>query len=114
MNVGSDWDAEMTMGRRFVILFTLILIVLTLLLSACGSDPAEYALAPESALPEFVRDAPQQVKEAYRFAIANPDILEVLPCYCGCRDVGHMNNLDCYIHDAGAGGQILFDNHAFG
>lgn len=102
------------MAGRFVMLLTLTLIVLMLLLSACGSDADKYALAPEAALPEFVRDAPLQVKEAYRFAIANPDVLKVFPCYCGCGDMGHMSNLDCYIQEVGAGGEILFDNHAFG
>ena len=102
------------MERRSVILQILALIALATSLSACSPDGKEYALAPESALPEFVREAPMQVKEAYRFAIANPDILEVFPCYCGCGDRGHMHNLDCYIRDVGTDGEIRFDNHAFG
>jgi hypothetical protein len=42
----------------------------------------ELTLASESMLPDFVRDTPPQVQEAYRFAIANPDVLKYIPCYC--------------------------------
>lgn len=48
----------------------------------------EITLAPESALPDFVQDAAPQVKEAYRFAIANPEVLRQFPCYCGCGAMG--------------------------
>ena len=49
-------------------------------------------LAPASALPTELRQLPQEVQEAYRFALANPDVLEVMPCYCGCNQAGHENN----------------------
>ena len=36
--------------------------------------------------------------EAYRAALAAPELLEQMPCYCGCtRTDGHLNNLDCYV-----------------
>ena len=91
--------------------------LLALGVSACSSDSAdekELTLAPESALPDFVRGAPAQVREAYRFAIANPDIVELFPCFCGCGAVGHMSNLDCYIKEFQADGSIVFDDHAYG
>jgi hypothetical protein len=91
---------------------------LVLIASGCagpaGTRPAELTLAPESALPAFAQDAPPQVKEAYRFAIANPDVLEAFPCYCGCGAMGHMSNRDCYIKEVRSDGSIEFDNHAFG
>jgi hypothetical protein len=71
-------------------------------------------MAPESALPDFVQDAPPQVKEAYRFAIANPDVLSYIPCYCGCGAVGHQSNRDCYVKEVRPDGSLEFDNHAFG
>jgi hypothetical protein len=95
-----------------------MLAVLVSVLTACGgsdgSGENEFTLAPESALPDFVSNAPPQVKEAYRFAIANPDVLEAFPCYCGCGDMGHENNLDCYIKQVRADGTMDFENHAFG
>lgn len=39
-----------------------------------------------------------KVREAYRIAREAPELLEHMPCYCGCY-VGnqHRNNLDCYV-----------------
>ena len=101
----------------------LLIVALALILSACGnatssSSPSgggEPKLAPESVLPDYIRDnAPPQVKEAYRFAVANPDVLKQYPCYCGCGSVQHGSNLDCYIKEVRAGGAVVFDDHAFG
>lgn len=98
--------------------FPLVLLLLAaVVLGACGdAAPAqvELKLAPESALPEFVSQAAPQVKEAYRFAIANPDVLSAFPCYCGCGAMGHQNNLQCYIKEVRPNGSIEFENHAFG
>lgn len=101
-------------------LYLMVLLVMTFVLitSGCagpaGTTKESLTLAPESALPEFAKDAPPQVKEAYRFAIANPDVLSAFPCYCGCGAVDHHNNLDCYIKEIDADGTIEFENHAFG
>ena len=35
-------------------------------------------------------------------------------CYCGCGNVGHTSNLDCYLADIDESGTITFDNHALG
>ena len=106
------------MNSRFTFLITLLLLALTIGISACANSGAtakqELTLAPESAIPEFVQDAPPQVKEAYRFAIANPEILSAFPCYCGCGAMGHQNNLQCYNKEIRADGSIEFENHAFG
>jgi hypothetical protein len=105
------------MKPRSVMLIVSLFVLLTLVFSACtgaaGTTQEELALAPESALPDFVSDAPSQVKEAYRFAIANPEVLSAFPCYCGCGAMGHKNNLDCYIKEVRADGSIEFENHAF-
>ncbi len=38
-----------------------------------------------------------KVAEAYRIAQETPELLERMPCYCGCYvTAGHRNNLDCY------------------
>lgn len=106
------------MKPSFVFSMVLLLLALSLAVGACvgstGTTPGELTLASESALPDFVRNAPPQVQEAYRFAIANPDVLSAFPCYCGCGAVGHKNNLQCYIKEFRADGSIEFENHAFG
>ncbi len=43
------------------------------------------------------------VREAYKVAEENPDLLAQLHCYCGCdRANGHKNLLDCYRDHHGA------------
>jgi hypothetical protein len=103
---------------RYRLLAWLLVFLVTAAGAGCGGPgtggQVELALAPESALPDFVRGAPPQVKEAYRFAIANPDRLTSFPCYCGCGAAGHQNNLQCYVKGARPDGALEFDNHAFG
>jgi len=74
-----------------------------------GKTPQAYTLAPESALPAPVRQAPARVQEAYRFAIANREILRYIPCYCGCGAEGHTSNASCYIKDFSTPGNLVFD-----
>ncbi len=60
-------------------------------------------------MPVMVRQSPQRVREAYRFAAANPDVLAEIPCYCGCGGMGHESNYSCFFQDTGA-----MDTHALG
>jgi hypothetical protein len=68
-----------------------------------------YKLAPESILPADIRKAPDDVREAYRFAIANRDTLRYIPCYCGCGDQGHTSNASCYFQDNSTPEKPVFD-----
>lgn len=61
-----------------------------------------------------MRKAPPVVQEAYRFAIANPEILAKFPCFCGCGSRGHKSDLDCFIECFNPDGFIVFGYHAFG
>jgi hypothetical protein len=73
----------------------------------------EIKLAAVSQLPERVRRAPPVVQEGYRFAIANPEVLAQIPCYCGCGSMGHTSDLDCFIEEFKPDGTIVFGYHAF-
>jgi hypothetical protein len=45
-----------------------------------------------------------EAARAYQIAQETPELLERMPCYCGCYvDPGHRNNLDCYTDRHGAG-----------
>ncbi len=92
------------------------MVTLAVVFSGCDSSDAarEIVLAPEWALPAFVRNGPSPVKEAYRFALANPEMLATIPCHCGCGRVGHTSNLACYIDGVASDGSIVFDQHGFG
>jgi hypothetical protein len=78
-----------------------------------SSNLREISLAPLSQMPAFVQTAPRTVQEAYRFAVANPELLDQMPCYCGCGGVGHDDNIDCYVKAFTPDGSVAeFDNHA--
>ena len=79
-----------------------------------GSGIEGVSLAPVSLLSEKVSGAPWVVKQAYRFAIANPDTLSNFPCYCSCGSMGHQSNLDCFVQQFNADGSVFLDNHALG
>ena len=99
----------------------LIWVVLAVLLAACtlsvqpgaGSKSA-VRLAPITQMPLQVQKAPAQVREAYQFAVANPDVLAHVPCYCGCGSIGHQSNLACYVKEFKSDGIPVFDDHALG
>ena len=99
--------------RRF--LMTSALGIGTLVLSSLSrghtfaATSHRYKLAPESILPPDIRKAPAEVREAYRFAIANRDTLRYIPCYCSCGAQGHISNASCYFEDNSTPEKPVFD-----
>lgn len=95
-----------------VLVFTLT----GLLAAGCSNqDPNQsYQLASLDDLPPEVQAAPVSVQNAYQFAVENPEILEEIPCYCGCGAMGHTSNYACYIKDDTSLGDLVFDGHALG
>lgn len=99
---------------------TALLIVSALLmlatLPACSAQQSdvELQMAPMSGMPAEVKNAPTSVQQAYQFAAANPDLMKQMPCYCGCGDIGHTSNYECYVSSVDDQGSIIFDNHALG
>jgi hypothetical protein len=71
-------------------------------------------MAPLSDMPAEVQAAPAVVQQAYQFAAANPDVVQHLPCYCGCGAMGHTSNYACYVAGVGADGRPIYDSHALG
>ncbi len=86
-----------------------------LLFAACnGAEEETLELAPASQLSPEIQQAPVIVRDAYRFALANPDLLQEIPCYCGCGGVGHTSNYACYVGAIQPDGSVEFDDHALG
>lgn len=114
--------------RHFNLLTILTLPLLLLALAGCAVNEGamqrltptpkavqvELAMAPHTVLPAFVQESEPRVQDAYRFAIANPDVMTKIPCYCGCGNMGHEDARDCFIKDVQPNGSIEFDNHAAG
>lgn len=102
------------MTRRLWTALAAVMII-SLLAAGCGGTSAPpLNMAPASQLPAELRSAPASVQEAYRFAIANQELLSQIPCFCGCGAVGHKSNLSCYLVEDGAPGILQYDYHALG
>ena len=107
----------MKSSRR--LLFALLMIGIALSgLTACStqsqSGEIHLNMASIDHMPHEVQSAPITVQEAYQFNVANTDVMEDIPCYCGCGNVGHTSNYDCYVSQVDDKGNITFDNHALG
>jgi hypothetical protein len=117
---------------RLLLVFVLLT---TVLLSACAIEPEEpvdayahlrleatataaaaaghdHPMAPLSGMPEMVQSANARTQAAYRFAIANPEAAQEVPCYCGCVGLGHTSSYDCYVAGKSANGALEYDMHA--
>jgi Protein of unknown function with PCYCGC motif len=103
--------------RRSLLLPTLFLLA-SMLLAACGGESedvtADLNMASMQDMPAGVQEAPLTVQQAYQFAVANPDIIQHIPCYCGCGAMGHTSNYSCYIAGENVDGSLIFDEHALG
>ena len=94
-----------------VLTITVFTLALVALIAACTANSPQSALVASD--PEIAA-APQRVREAYEFAVTNPDAVKNVPCYCGCVSMGHKSNYSCYIKDHNPDGTVVFDHHAIG
>lgn len=37
------------------------------------------------------------VRAAYEFAARHPEVMNYMPCFCGCERAGHKGNHDCFV-----------------
>lgn len=91
------------------------------LLVGCSRQPASsdpnldlIAWPAEDRWPDAFHQMPEIVQDSYRFAVANRAVLQYMPCFCGCRDVGHTSNFDCYVAEARHDGSVILDPMSFG
>ena len=69
-------------------------------------------LPPLPLVPNMVPRAPDVVRDAYTFAAHRPDVLEYVPCYCGCETAGHSGNADCFVASRHSDGSVReWDTH---
>lgn len=58
-------------------------------------------------------DSPD-ILEAYQFAVEHPDVLNYMPCYCGCyEEDGHTSNTNCFVDNV-KGKTVTLDTMGFG
>ena len=102
------------MSRKAGVLILLGILLASLLPACAGSGGNDLAMASMNGMPAEVRSAPTTVQQAYQFAVANPEIMKQIPCYCGCVSMGHTSNYSCYVTSVEPNGTITFDTHALG
>lgn len=74
--------------------------------AASPAHPEDVPLPALPAVPNMVPRSPEVVTAAYEFAARNPDILEYVPCFCGCDSAGHTGNADCFVQSRNEDGSV--------
>ena len=73
---------------------------------ASPAHPEGVPLPALPLIPNMVPRPPELVNAAYEFAARNPDVLEYVPCYCGCESAGHTGNADCFVASRNEDGSV--------
>lgn len=119
------------------LLFPLLAVVL-LVLAACSSSNEEQTTEKEGSkqqiednisrnplsgdlqeltasaedLPNFLDSKSEDIRLVYRVSGQATDVLEWIPCYCGCGEsAGHRNALNCFVAETRENGSIVWDDH---
>ena len=101
-----------------LLFLSILVVLLSTTISACSTQSStediHLDMASIDIMPAEVHSAPVTVQEAYQFNVANQEVMKNIPCYCGCGNVGHSSNYDCYVSNVDEKGNITFDSHALG
>ncbi|WP_019414715.1 PCYCGC motif-containing (lipo)protein [Paenisporosarcina sp. TG20] len=63
-------------------------------------------------LPSFLDNQSNELKLVYQAAGNAHEILEWIPCYCGCAEsAGHLSNKNCFIDRVNEDGSVVWDDH---
>jgi uncharacterized protein with PCYCGC motif len=101
--------------------------------TATTSAPSEPMPAADPSLPPAEKKAPARgplpplpmlgfapprpidvVQAVFEFAARRPDVLEYVPCFCGCERSGHRGNDDCFVKSRDAQGNVEWEPHGMG
>ncbi|PLR77249.1 hypothetical protein CU633_11945 [Bacillus sp. V3-13] len=121
--------------KKYVIGYLIFLATVLILLAGCSSTAVEEDNAKSSndkdphayqaengdlreltssaeELPVFVHDKHEQVQMIYGEAAKHQELLEWIPCYCGCAESGnHQNTYDCFVYENRENGEVVWDDH---
>lgn len=98
---------------------SLLASAVSLLVSACARPtltdlPGLYARPERNEWPAEWHDLPADTQMMYRYAVANRQVLQYMPCFCGCGAAGHTSNYDCYVDAVLPDGRVRLDTMSFG
>lgn len=52
------------------------------------------------------------IRASYQFAARHPEVLNYVPCFCGCERAGHKGSHDCFIGSRDSKGRVTaWDHH---
>lgn len=112
------------MKKRLIVIAAMLAV--TVSLTACGkkeasNEPHTHRTASgdlqetTSSLknpPAFLNNQVKQIGLVYQLAAQNTDLLQWIPCYCGCGEsAGHRSNLNCFIKEVKTDGSVVWDDH---
>ena len=54
----------------------------------------------------------ETVRAVYGFAASHPEVLDYVPCFCGCESAGHKSNTHCFVGARNSEGTVTqWDYH---
>ncbi len=85
-------------------------------------EPVEVRMPPPDAptppypfIPNMAPRPADMITEVYEFAGRRPDILEFVPCFCGCESAGHRANAHCFVQSRNEDGSVAaWEPHGLG
>ena len=107
---------------RFALISGVLVVVMSLCLASLGAQGQARAKkpAPPGPLPPIPFEgypAPRPlpvVQSVFEFAARHPEVLQYVPCFCGCEQHGHVGNDDCFVRSRDANGRVTWEPHGFG
>jgi hypothetical protein len=55
------------------------------------------------------------MRATYEFAARHPEVMNYIPCFCGCERGGHKDNHDCFVAARDANKKVtVWEPHAVG
>ena len=77
--------------------------------------PAPPGPLPPVPLEQYLARPAAVVQSVYEFAARHPEVLQYVPCYCGCQSLGHKGNHECFVKRRAADGRVLeWESHGSG
>lgn len=79
---------------------------------ALANGDLQEATASTQVLPKFLDGKPEQMRTIYQMAAENSDLLQWIPCYCGCAEsADHQHNGNCFYKEIRPDGVVVWDDH---
>jgi len=56
--------------------------------------------------PRLLPRPPEVIRATYKFAAEHPEVLNYVPCFCGCDKSGHRSSEDCFVKSRAKNGDV--------